>query len=65
MRELTTNELQEVSGGSWEIGLAEAWVGAVGTVALATVGAPVLAAGALGFALGGAFVLANSMINSD
>ena len=63
MRELSMNEVEQVSGGSWELGLAETWVGAVAGVALGTVGAPVLAAGAVGLALGGAFVLTDALIN--
>lgn len=65
MRELTRVEVEQVSGGSWEMGLAETWVGTVAGVALGTVGAPVLASAAVGFALGGAWVLADSLLKAD
>lgn len=62
MRELKQSEIENVSGGSWEMGLAETWVGTVAGVALGTVGAPLLASAAIGFALGGAFVLAEATL---
>lgn len=66
MRTLTDNELEKVSGGqAWELSLAEAYVGVVAGGAMTAVGVPLLAAGAIGFALAGSFVLIGHLVDSD
>ena len=66
MRELTMNEVEDVSGGletATALGAAGVWVCTVAAVGLAVVGAPVLVAGAVTFALGMALLTAVSLID--
>ena len=62
MQVLTTTEINEVNGGSWEMDAAEAWVGGVAGVGLGLVGVPVLIAGGIGLALAGAFIGASYLL---
>lgn len=66
MRELSENQVQQVAGGitsGTAIGIASLWAGTVAGVGLGLVGAPVLAAGAVGLAFGAALLAAGSLID--